>query len=124
MIEIRWGSSHPQAGAMVTLLAPAMASAAASADRLPPGGFADARAPASDLAFAGAVADGSAAAGCSSAAFGGAADVFVLVVLVAGLARLGPQGRAGARRAPSALRRARDWPPASGEDARQRRTGT
>jgi hypothetical protein len=98
-------------GAVVTLLTPALAAAAAGLDAsavsrpAPLGGGSGAR----GVVLAGSIDGVRAAAGCASAAFGGPADLLVLVVLVAALARLRPRDRAGVRRGPWTFRGARGW---------------
>jgi hypothetical protein len=105
------GGALPAAGAVVTLLTPGLAAAASRLERSSVSRPApvDAGAGASGLLLAGSIDGVRAALGCASAAFGGPADVVVLVVLVAGLARLRPRERAGVRRRAWTFRGVRGW---------------
>lgn len=97
------------AGAVVTLLTPALAAAAAGLDASAVSRPATLDTGASGAVLAGSIDGVRAAAGCASAAFGGPADLLVLLLLVAALARLRPRDRAGVRRGPWTFRGAPGW---------------
>lgn len=110
----------PRTAVVMTLLTPALAEAATRLESsvVPRPAPLAAGAGASGVVLAGSIDGARAAAGCTSAAFGGPADLLVLVVLVAGLARLRPRDRAGGRAAWT-FRSARAGAPIPGDTRRR-----